>query len=100
MIDPESSKIALNADFPEIIVAGNVANQVMSTQSFLNQADKYNTTYGKLFHDYYGTTFPFWDETAAALMINRSIALNTTTGEYANRKKKKKYKKFLPPINF
>ncbi|KAI5310419.1 hypothetical protein KEM55_007302 [Ascosphaera atra] len=81
MIDPEASKIALNADFPEVIVAGNVANQVMSTQKFLNEVGKYNTTYSKLFHDYYGTTFPFWDETAAALMVDRSIITNSTNGE-------------------
>ncbi|KAI5280143.1 hypothetical protein KEM54_003842 [Ascosphaera aggregata] len=79
MIDPESSKIALNANFPEIIVAGNVANQVMSTQAFLDEVSEYNTIYSRLFAEYYGTTFPFWDETAAALMVDRSIALNTTT---------------------
>lgn len=32
MIDPEASKIALTADFPEIIIARNVADQVFPTR--------------------------------------------------------------------
>ncbi|KAI5294076.1 hypothetical protein KEM52_004737 [Ascosphaera acerosa] len=79
MVDPEASKIALNADFPELVVAGNVANQVMSTQAFLDEVRGYGTAYADLLADYYGTEFPFWDETAAALMVDRAIALNTTT---------------------
>ncbi|KAE8371998.1 Inosine/uridine-preferring nucleoside hydrolase domain-containing protein [Aspergillus bertholletiae] len=79
MIDPEASKIALNADFPEIIVAGNVANQVQSTQEYLDEVYTVKNDYTRLFHDHYGTNFPFWDETAAALMVNRSLAINSTT---------------------
>jgi inosine-uridine nucleoside N-ribohydrolase len=37
MVDPEASKIALNAKFPNIIIAGNVANQVISSQEFLDE---------------------------------------------------------------
>ncbi|KAA8650767.1 hypothetical protein EYZ11_010261 [Aspergillus tanneri] len=79
MIDPEAAKIALTADFPDIIVAGNVANQVQSTQEFLDEVYEVQNPLTELFHDHYGTEFPFWDETAAALMVNRSIALNTTS---------------------
>ncbi|KAB8067625.1 Inosine/uridine-preferring nucleoside hydrolase domain-containing protein [Aspergillus leporis] len=79
MIDPEAAKIALNADFPDIIIAGNVANQVQSTQEFLDEVYTVKNDYTELFHDHYGTEFPFWDETAAALMVDRSLATNTTT---------------------
>ncbi|KAI9034888.1 uncharacterized protein KD926_005164 [Aspergillus affinis] len=79
MIDPEAAKIALNADFPEIIIAGNVANQVQSTQEYLDEVYEVQNPLTKLFHDHYGTRFPFWDETAAALMVNKSLAVNTTT---------------------
>lgn len=82
MIDPEASKIALNADFPDIIIAGNVANQVQSTQEYLDEVYKVKNKYTTLFHDHYGTQFPFWDETAAALMVDRGLAVNTTTGMF------------------
>ncbi|KAB8254435.1 Inosine/uridine-preferring nucleoside hydrolase domain-containing protein [Aspergillus pseudonomiae] len=79
MIDPEAAKIALNAEFPEIVIAGNVANQVQSTQDYLDEVYTVKNEYTRLFHDHYGTEFPFWDETAAALMVDRSLAINTTT---------------------
>ncbi|KAF9895250.1 hypothetical protein FE257_000152 [Aspergillus nanangensis] len=79
MIDPEAAKIAINADFSEIIVAGNVANQVQSTQEYLDEVHQVDNSFTRLFHDHYGTTIPFWDETAAALMVDHSIAQNTST---------------------
>ena len=78
MIDPEGSKIALTADFPTITLVGNAANQVMSTQSILDKAYKVKNPYTELFHKYYGTSFPFWDETAAAVMVDPSIVKNST----------------------
>ncbi|KAJ5114437.1 hypothetical protein NUU61_000196 [Penicillium alfredii] len=79
MIDPEASKIALTADFPEIIVAGNVANQVMPDQKFLDEVHEVRNPYTDLFHRYYDLLFPFWDETAAALMVDPSIVVNQTS---------------------
>lgn len=81
MIDPEASKIALTADFPEIIIAGNVANQVFPTQGFVDEIEKANNPYSELFTKYYDLSFPFWDETAAALMVDPSISVNQTSGE-------------------
>lgn len=81
MIDPEAAKIALTADFPSITIAGNVANQVQSTQSFLDEIYEVKNPYSELVYNHYGTIFPFWDETAAALMIDPTIATNTTTGQ-------------------
>ncbi|CAI7659056.1 unnamed protein product [Penicillium pancosmium] len=81
IIDPEAAKIAVNADFPEIILAGNVANQVQPTQGFLDEVYQFKNSFTRLFHDHYGTRFPFWDETAAALMVDRSIALNKSRGK-------------------
>lgn len=80
-MDPEAAKIAINADFPEIIVVGNVANQVQATQEYLNEVYQVKNPLTRLFHQHYGTQFPFWDETAAGVMVDRSIALNTSTGE-------------------
>ncbi|KAI9733639.1 MAG: hypothetical protein M1834_003241 [Cirrosporium novae-zelandiae] len=76
IIDPEAAKIALTADFPNITIAGNVANQVMSTQSFLDEIIEVNNSYSNLVYNHYGTIFPFWDETAAGIMIDSSIVTN------------------------
>ncbi|KAF4314577.1 hypothetical protein GTA08_BOTSDO00885 [Botryosphaeria dothidea] len=77
-IDPEGAKIALTAGFPNITIASNVANQVMSTQDFLDEIYEVENPYSRLVHDYYGTQFPFWDETAAAIMLDPSIVTNST----------------------
>ncbi|QSZ31884.1 hypothetical protein DSL72_001453 [Monilinia vaccinii-corymbosi] len=79
MIDPEAAKIALTADFPQITFAGNVANQVMSTQAFLDDVHSVPNRFSDIMHEYYGTLFPFWDETAAAIMVDESIVVNTTS---------------------
>jgi inosine-uridine nucleoside N-ribohydrolase len=78
MIDPEGSKIALTAPFPKITIAGNVANQVMSTQDFLEEIYEVKNPYSELMYKYYGTEFPFWDETAAAVMVEPSMVKNST----------------------
>lgn len=81
MIDPEASKIALTADFPNIVIGGNVANQVISSQEFLDEIYEVKNPYSKLMYEYYGTVFPFWDETAMAILIDPTIATNTSTGK-------------------
>lgn len=79
MIDPEASKIALSADFPSITIAGNVANQVMPTQDLLDEIHEVVNPYTNLVYNQYPTQFPFWDETAAALMIDPNLATNSTS---------------------
>lgn len=83
MMDPEAAKIALNADFPSITVAGNVANQVQSTQDFLDEIYQVKNPYSELMYNYYGTMFPFWDETAMALLIDPTISVNSTSGTFS-----------------
>ena len=82
MIDPEGAKIALTADFPDIIIAGNVANQVLSTQDFLDEVYEVKNPYSELMYNYYAAEafFPFWDETAMALLVDPSINTNSSTG--------------------
>ncbi|KAG9234116.1 inosine-uridine preferring nucleoside hydrolase [Amylocarpus encephaloides] len=81
MIDPEASKIALTAPFPDIVIAGNVANQVMATQEFLDEVYEVKNPYSELFHTYYAAEafFPYWDETAMALLVDPSLNLNSST---------------------
>ncbi|KAI5363105.1 putative inosine/uridine-preferring nucleoside hydrolase domain, ribonucleoside hydrolase [Septoria linicola] len=78
MIDPEGTKMALTADFPNITICGNVANQVMTTQDFLDELIEVENPYSRLYHDYADTSFPFWDETAMAVMLDPSIVKNST----------------------
>jgi inosine-uridine nucleoside N-ribohydrolase len=51
----------------------------MSTQDFLDEIYEVKNPYSTLVYNHYGTEFPFWDETAAALMLDPSIALNATS---------------------
>jgi inosine-uridine nucleoside N-ribohydrolase len=78
MIDPEGSKIALTAPFPNISICGNVANQVMTTQAFLDDLVTVKNPYTELYSTYADTDFPFWDETAMAVLIDPSIVKNST----------------------
>ncbi|OZJ01461.1 hypothetical protein BZG36_05674, partial [Bifiguratus adelaidae] len=78
MIDPEAAKIAITAPFPSITVVGNVANQVIPSQEFLDDIYKVKNHYTTLMYEYYGTMFPFWDETAMALLIDPTLATNTS----------------------
>lgn len=58
-----------------------MANQVVSTQDFLDEVYEVKNPYSELFHSYYGTTFPFWDEIAAAIMVDPAIVTNSTQCE-------------------
>ncbi|KAG9689929.1 nucleoside hydrolase, partial [Aureobasidium melanogenum] len=79
MIDPEGTKIALSAPFPNITIAGNVANQVTVSQEYLDDIYKVKNPYSTLMHEYYGTIFPLWDETAATILLDPTIVKNTTS---------------------
>ncbi|CAN8097848.1 unnamed protein product [Discula destructiva] len=78
-IDPEGAKVALTADFPSITIVGNAANQVFPDQAYLDEVYEVENGYTKLFHDHYGTEFPFWDETALFTVLEPSNVLNSTT---------------------
>ncbi|KAJ7122362.1 Inosine/uridine-preferring nucleoside hydrolase domain-containing protein [Mycena epipterygia] len=78
-IDPEAAKIALTANFPNITIVGNAANQVFPTQEYLDEVYEVKTPYTKLFHEYYGTTLPFWDETAMFSVLDPFNVVNSTS---------------------
>ncbi|KIW15108.1 hypothetical protein PV08_07895 [Exophiala spinifera] len=78
MIDPEASKIALTADFPNITIVGNAANQVFPTQAYWDEVYQVKNAYTELAYNYYGTIFPFWDETAMFSVLDPANVLNST----------------------
>lgn len=79
MIDPEAAKIALSASWPNITITGNVANQVLIDSSFFaSMANETSNAYTDILTASYPTQFPLWDETAAALLVEPSLATNVT----------------------
>ncbi|KAM0720707.1 hypothetical protein Q7P37_004844 [Cladosporium fusiforme] len=79
MIDPEAAKIALSANWPNITITGNVANQVLIDSAFFtSMANETQNAYTDILTAEYPTQFPLWDETAAALLVEPSLATNVT----------------------
>ncbi|KAK0708525.1 Inosine/uridine-preferring nucleoside hydrolase domain-containing protein [Lasiosphaeris hirsuta] len=75
IIDPESAKIALTADFPNITIVGNVANVLTPDTAYLEDVFEVENPFSQLMLSYAPTFLPFWDETAAAIMVDPSIVL-------------------------
>ncbi|KAH7024787.1 Inosine/uridine-preferring nucleoside hydrolase domain-containing protein [Microdochium trichocladiopsis] len=78
-VDPEAAKIALTANFPNITIVGNGANQVFPVQEYLDEVYQVETPYTKLFHDHYGTRLPFWDEIAMFAGLYPEHVVNSTS---------------------
>ncbi|KAF7359865.1 putative inosine-uridine preferring nucleoside hydrolase [Mycena venus] len=77
VVDPEATKIALGAAFPKITLVGNAANLLIATQDFLDEIYEVKNPYSELVHAYYVTQLPFWDETAAAVMVDPAIVTDS-----------------------
>jgi inosine-uridine nucleoside N-ribohydrolase len=60
-VDPEAARIAQTADFPNIVVVGNVASTVLTTEEYLDELYEVKNPYTELLHVYFGSTFAFWD---------------------------------------
>ena len=74
VVDPEAAKIALTADFPNITIVGNVANVLLPTADYLDEIAEVENIYSLLTKAHYPLFgLPFWDETAAAIMVDPSI---------------------------
>ncbi|KAK0671900.1 Inosine/uridine-preferring nucleoside hydrolase domain-containing protein [Cercophora samala] len=72
VVDPEATKIALTADFPNITLVANSANGVIPDQAFLDELVAVNDNpLSRLVRANQPTYLPFWDETAAAVMVDR-----------------------------
>ncbi|KAL8279682.1 hypothetical protein RQP46_007995 [Phenoliferia psychrophenolica] len=88
-IDPEAAKIMLNADFPEILISGQVANNVFLTSDMIADVLKVNTTVTtQLVAPYWSEAVgtPLWDELAAGVMaypelitVNRTVYIDVDT---------------------
>ncbi|KAL1869492.1 hypothetical protein Plec18167_007790 [Paecilomyces lecythidis] len=79
MIDPEASKIALTANFPNITIVGNSANQVYPTEAYWKEVYTIQNPYTTLAYKFFGTSFPFWDETAIFAVLDPANVLNSTS---------------------
>ena len=64
----------LTADFPEITIVGNVANVLLPTADYLAEIAEVENVFSLLTKAHYPLFgLPFWDETAAAIMVDPSI---------------------------
>lgn len=98
MTDPEASKIALTANFPNIsesfarhsctsetnilvAIVGNSANQVYPTEAYWKEVYTIQNPYTTLAYKFFGTNFPFWDETAIFAVLDPANVLNSTSCE-------------------
>ncbi|KAK4649727.1 uncharacterized protein QC761_0024330 [Podospora bellae-mahoneyi] len=71
IIDPEATKITLTAYFPNITLVANSANGVIPDQAFLDELMAVNENpLSRLVRANQSTFLPFWDETAAAVMVD------------------------------
>ncbi len=77
-MDPEAAKIVITAPFPEIIVAGNVANQVHYTEEWLAEVTQVDNYYTRWLSEYLDLEYPCWDELAIAIMVDPSLITNAT----------------------
>lgn len=80
MIDPEAAKITLNANFSKITVVGDVTSQVIATQEFADEAYEVKNAYTALVYNHFTKRYPLWDETAAAVFADPSVATDLTSG--------------------
>ncbi|KAK0702903.1 Inosine/uridine-preferring nucleoside hydrolase domain-containing protein [Apiosordaria backusii] len=72
VVDPEAAKIVLTADFPNITLVANSANGVIPDQAFLDELVAVNDNpLSRLVRANQPTFLPFWDETAACVMVDR-----------------------------
>ncbi|KAK7934962.1 hypothetical protein PG985_000457 [Apiospora marii] len=78
-IDPEAAKIALTADFPEITIVGNGANQVFPDQAFLDELVEVENPYTTLLHGNTDFTLPYWDETAMYAFLHPEHVKDSVT---------------------
>ncbi|GAB7364513.1 hypothetical protein MBLNU230_g5322t1 [Neophaeotheca triangularis] len=80
-VDPEAAKIALTADFPNITLVGNGANQLQPTQDFKTTLSSTNSSYPytTLFAENYPSNLPYWDPLAIFPVLQPSKITNSTS---------------------
>jgi hypothetical protein len=59
-------------------IVGNAANQLFPTEAYWDEVYKVKNAYTELAYNYYGTIFPFWDETAMFSILDPANVLNST----------------------
>lgn len=83
-IDPESAKIALTADFPNITMVGDAANAVFINASDYAELETVNNSYTQAFVTRYFPVLPAWDATALAVLLDRENVLTNSTEFYVD----------------
>jgi len=78
MFDPEAADIVLGADFPKVVIVGNVSNTTRLTKAMVDRVAAKKT----VLTDYYVRNgwvgLPLWDELAAAILDDPSLVTKST----------------------
>ncbi|KAK6372423.1 hypothetical protein LTR64_004339 [Lithohypha guttulata] len=78
-IDPESSKIALTADWRNVTLVSAAANNVFINATDYAEISSVNNTYTQAFVSKYFPVLPAWDATAMAVLLDRENVLTNST---------------------
>ncbi|KAI1865042.1 uncharacterized protein JN550_008588 [Neoarthrinium moseri] len=79
--DPEATKIALSADFPNITLVSNAANapELFPTDALLAEVAEVRNPYTILQQKVTQTNLPFWDEATMLSLVDPSTIMNQTS---------------------
>jgi len=72
IMDPEAAHIAVTADWPKIVVVGNVSNDVMMSKAYMAKIQARKTPVTTYLGQYYAP-LPMWDEMAAAIAADPAL---------------------------
>jgi len=72
IMDPEAAHIAVTADWPRIVVVGNVSNDLMMTKPYMARIAAHKTPVTAYLAQYYAP-LPMWDEMAAAIAADPGL---------------------------
>nr|WP_246495649.1 nucleoside hydrolase [Ameyamaea chiangmaiensis] len=76
IFDPEAAHITVTADWPKIVVVGNVSNDLMMTKAYMAQINVKPTPVTRYLSQYYAP-LPMWDEMAAAIAADPTLVTHS-----------------------
>lgn len=83
-IDPESAKIALTADWKNVTMVSQAANNVFINETDYTDIMSVNNSYTQAFVARYFPVLPAWDVTTMAVLLERETVLTNSTQFYVD----------------
>jgi inosine-uridine nucleoside N-ribohydrolase len=79
VFDPEAAHIVLHAPWPKITAVGDVTNRIVMNKELLGRITSVKTPITEYLGKYTQLDIPIWDEMAAAVLIDPSLATHHQT---------------------